>query len=377
LSPVNPQIVRSGDENGNGMIVRFRLPSGLEVIGAPTGNFYGNGWDLGPTWNYAVLADRPFLVDSGRYGQGENLLAMLDAAGVRITDLAFVLVSHGHEDHDGGLAELVAMTRLTVRAHTVYSRLIRRCPEFAPAGHKHLFPAKCWHCFMPESFSTASCLDYHRALDGLTVQAVGDGRTRIGAGVETLHLPGHSPDCLAVMIGDEAVIVGDIVLPGITPWPTREAAHAEVAPVIGEDYADPESLFGLRRFIRSLDTLRRAAAANPEVLVLPAHRLYFKGGWNGLRLAERIDELIAHHRARCEAILEILQGGALSVERIAQGYFEEKLLKGFGRLMAANEILSHLELLAAAGDVSMAGGVEVHATGTSNYDGLIASLQRT
>jgi glyoxylase-like metal-dependent hydrolase (beta-lactamase superfamily II) len=93
------EILNKGDESGNGMIARFRLPSGLEVIGAPTGNFYGNGWDLGPTWNYAVLADRPFLVDSGRFGQAGNLLAMLAAAGVSDKDLAFVLISHGHEDH--------------------------------------------------------------------------------------------------------------------------------------------------------------------------------------------------------------------------------------------------------------------------------------
>jgi glyoxylase-like metal-dependent hydrolase (beta-lactamase superfamily II) len=370
------EILNKGDESGNGMIARFRLPSGLEVIGAPTGNFYGNGWDLGPTWNYAVLADRPFLVDSGRFGQAGNLLAMLAAAGVSEKDLAFVLISHGHEDHDGGLAELVGRTRLGVRAHAIYGRLIQRRPEFAPAGHKHLFPAKCWHCFMPESFSTASCLDYHRAIESLAVEPIGDGRTAIGEGLETLHLPGHSPDCLAVLLGQEAVIVGDVVLPGITPWPTREAAHAEVAPVLGEDYADPQALFGLRRYIRSLKTLRQAAAENPDILVLPAHRLYFKGGWNGLRLAERIDELIAHHVARCGAILEILRNGPQTVDRIAQAYFEAKLLKGFGSLMAANEILSHLELLESAGDVLAPAPAEEAfcVTGTAHFEQAIARL---
>lgn len=368
------EILNKGDESGNGMIARFRLPSGLEVIGAPTGNFYGNGWDLGPTWNYAVLADRPFLVDSGRFGQAGNLLAMLAAAGVSEKDLAFVLISHGHEDHDGGLAELIGRTRLGVKAHTIYSRLIRRSPGHAPAGHKRLFPAKCWHCFMPESFSTASCLEYHRALDGIDVLSIGDGRTPLAEGIVALHLPGHSPDCLAVLLGGEAVIVGDVVLPGITPWPTREAAHAEVAPVLGEDYADPQALFGLRRYIRSLKTLKQIAAVHPDILVLPAHRLYFKGGWNALRLAKRIDELIAHHAARCGAILEILHNGTLTVDRIAQAYFEAKLLKGFGRLMAANEILSHLELLQAAGDVAPAGEDRFFATGQTGFEEAVAAL---
>jgi glyoxylase-like metal-dependent hydrolase (beta-lactamase superfamily II) len=197
------------------MVVRFRLPSGLEVIGAPTGNFYGNGWDLGPTWNYAVLAARPFLVDSGRFGQAGNLLAMLAAAGVSEIDLAFVLISHGHEDHDGGLAELVGKTRLGGRAHPVFSPRIRRCPEFALEAQAAL-PAKA---------GTVSCRSlFHQHLPTTigpwtaSVDSIGDGRTRIDAGIircicrDTVRPP-------AVM-GDEAVLVGDIVLPGIT-WPRK------------------------------------------------------------------------------------------------------------------------------------------------------------
>ncbi len=370
-----PRVVHEGDESGNGMAVEFRLPSGLKIFGLPTENFYGGHWDLGPTWNYVVMADEPFLVDSGRYGQVKSLVAGMEAVGVSPAELSFVLVSHGHEDHDGGLAELVRTTRLRVKAHAVYSRLIRRCPEHAPRGHKHLFPAKCWHCFLPPSFSESTCMDYHRVLQELTVETIGDGRTRLGNGIEVLHLPGHSPDALAVVLGNEAVIVGDTVLPGITPWPTREAAYAEVAPVIAGDYPRAEALFGLRRFIRSLRRLAEIGAEHPDILVLPAHRFYFKGRWNGITLTVRIGELIGHHLARCAAILEILKSGPKTAEQVAQSHFEDRLLKGFGRFMAANEIMSHLELLNAAGDVAMANGGEVHATGTGSFEDMIAALR--
>jgi hypothetical protein len=43
------EIVHKGDESGNGMAARFRLPSGLEIIGLATKNHYGSHWDLGPT----------------------------------------------------------------------------------------------------------------------------------------------------------------------------------------------------------------------------------------------------------------------------------------------------------------------------------------
>jgi hypothetical protein len=79
------KVINKGDASGNGMTVRFRLPSGLEIYGLPTKNFYGGHWDLGPTWNYAVMADRPFLVDAGRFGQGKNLVGMMESVGNKYT----------------------------------------------------------------------------------------------------------------------------------------------------------------------------------------------------------------------------------------------------------------------------------------------------
>ncbi|HEJ84084.1 MAG TPA: MBL fold metallo-hydrolase, partial [Desulfobacteraceae bacterium] len=213
------KIIQHGDASGNNMMVRFRLPSGVEIIGLPSKNYYGGYWDLGPTWNYLVLADQAFLVDSGRFGQGRRLAEMIEAAGLKPRDLGFVLISHGHEDHDGGLAELVNITNLKIKAHPVYDLLIRRYPGKGPPGPKGDFPAKCWHCMMPEEYFTKNCLDYHRSLQELEVDWVGDGKNEPGPSIHALHLPGHCPDSLALKIGDDALLVGDIILPGITPMP--------------------------------------------------------------------------------------------------------------------------------------------------------------
>ena len=167
------EVIQRGDASGNEMTVRFRLPSGLEIFGLPTKNFYGGHWDLGPTWNYVVLNDRPFLVDAGRFGQGGNLIAMMESVGLTGKDLDFVLISHGHEDHDGGLAELVNATQLKVKAHAIYAHLIKKYPDRSPAGEKKNFPAKCWHCPMPESFYTQNCLEYHKVLQHLKIDPYG------------------------------------------------------------------------------------------------------------------------------------------------------------------------------------------------------------
>ncbi len=362
------KIIDQGDDSGNGMIVRFGLPSGLEIIGLPTKNFYGGHWDLGPTWNYAVLADKPFLVDSGRFGQGKNLVAMMASAGIRAEDLDFVLISHGHEDHDGGLAEVANSADLRVKAHGIYELLIHKYPLQAPRGHKVDFPAKCWHCPMPESFYSKNCLGYHKVLQELEIDPVGDGETRLAPEIYTHHLPGHSPDCIAVLVGNEAIIVGDIVLPDITPWPTREEVFDEVAAVVHPHYTTAKEIFGLDRYIKSLKKLGALAGKHPDLLVLPAHRFFYKGRWNGLQLSDRVYELLEHHVQRCSAIIEILQTGPKTAEELAREHFEERLLEGFGSIMAANEIISHCEFLIACGD--MVGGNEnkYGATGSANFE---------
>jgi len=369
-------IVQQGDASGNGMIVKFKMPSGLEIFGLPTKNFYGGHWDLGPTWNYVVMADRPFLIDSGRYGQGRHLVAMMEYVGLDPKELDYVLISHGHEDHDGGLAELVKMTELRVKAHGVYDLLIRKYPNHAPKGYKAQFPAKCWHCFMPETFYKENCLDYHAVLQTLTVETVGNGVTAIGEAIQTLHLPGHSPDCLAVMLGNEALVVGDVVLPEITPWPTRLEMYDEVAAVLWPVFPDPGELFGLQCYLRSLKKLHRVAVQNPDILVLPAHRFFFHGCWQSLQLQTRLEELFRHHLDRSAAIIDIVASQEMHAGDIAKIHFKEMLLKGPGKLMAANEIISHAELLVACGDLEEIGKHIYVATGSRNFENEIRTYMQ-
>ena len=369
------EIIQRGDENGNEMTVRFRLPSGLEIFGLPTKNSYGGHWDLGPTWNYVVLGDRPFLVDAGRFGQGERLLAMIESIGIKPEDLEFVLISHGHEDHDGGLAELVEAAHLTIKAHAIYAHLIKQYPANSPDGKKNEFPAKCWHCPMPESFYAQNCLGYHKVLQDLNIDPIAKAENAIGPDIHIYHLPGHSPDCLAVRLGEEAIIVGDIILPDISPWPTRKSLFDEVAEVIKPDFTEAAAIFGLQRYIRSLKKLIQIARHHPELIVLPAHRQYYNGHWNVIDLERRSKELIVHHIERCGAIIDILNGEPKAAEEIAAAHFEEKLLAGFGRLMAANEIVSHCELLIECGDVIPVQANAFAATGSRQFETYIQDLK--
>ncbi len=368
------EVIQKGDANGNGMLLRMKLPSGIEIFGLPTENGYGGDWDLGPTWNYLVMLDKPFLVDTGRLGMGKTLLEMMKAVGIEGKDLDSILISHGHEDHDGALAEMVEHTGAEVKAHPVYDRLIRYYPEDAPPDFRKGFPAFCWRCFMPESFISENCLEYHRTRSRLKIRAIREGNGELSDAVDIYHVPGHSPDALAMIMGGEAILIGDTVLPGITPWPSQEAFFHPVKEILSPDYTHAEQIFGLRAYIRSLKRLKEISRDFEELLVLPAHRLFYENQWNEVVLGKRVDELVEHHTQRCSAVLEIVQQKQKTAREIALEHFEERHLKGYGILMAENEIFCHCELLEACGDIRLAGNHHYLATGTMNFESFIRSL---
>lgn len=368
------KVLKKGDASGNGMPFRLRLKTGLEIAGLPTMNFYGGEWDLGPTWNYLIMAERPFLIDAGRTGTGKILLEMMELVGFKPKDLEFILLSHGHEDHDGGLVEIANETGARIMAHHVYSRLIQFYPENTPAGAREDFPASCWHCFMPEEFSRKYCFDYHQERSRLKIMELGDSKTELESGIFIRHLPGHSPDALAVQLGSEAILVGDTVLPEITPIPSREAFFEQAKGIL-PPRPNGKSGYGLRTYIRSLKRLRTIGLKYPGMLVLPGHRLFSRGKWNEIELVKRTEELLHHHLDRCGDILRIIEASPKTARQIAKEHFDQRLLKGFGINMAENEVLSHCEFLVASGDITVQGDGIYKATGSRKFPSLMSSLE--
>jgi glyoxylase-like metal-dependent hydrolase (beta-lactamase superfamily II) len=365
------EMIHPGSGNGNNNIFRLNLPSGREIFGLATENNYGGEWDQGPTWNYIVGPENPFLVDTGKSGMGLRLLEMMAQIGIEGKDLDFVLISHGHEDHDGGLAELVAATGIPVKAHSVYERLIRNYPEKAPFPFKKAFSASCWHCFMPESFTQVHCHDYHQERNALEIEKISRFPFPLDKDILIHHLPGHTPDSLAVQIGEEAILVGDILLPEITPHPTQEKFYQLTETLLPAPYSQGPLIYGLRAYVDSLKRLRQMALRFPRLIVLPGHRLYNKDHWNVIDLKTRVDEVIEHHVERCGAIVTILQKGPKTAEEVAREHFDPQLLKGFGIRMAVNEVLSHAELLQHSRDILLKEDQVLEGLGSSHFESLI------
>lgn len=125
----NPEIIRTGNPNGEGMTIKYPTSVGTEIfaLGIPN-TWSGKGWALGPTWCYLIISDKVILVDTGRYGTLGALKDLLSVIGKRITDIDAVIPTYCHEDHDGNIAQIQRETNVDVWAHRLYPEMIAYHP---------------------------------------------------------------------------------------------------------------------------------------------------------------------------------------------------------------------------------------------------------
>jgi glyoxylase-like metal-dependent hydrolase (beta-lactamase superfamily II) len=209
------------------------------------------------TAGYLLAGERPALIETGPSKAAGVVAEGVARAGLAPGDLAWIVLSHIHLDHAGGVGDLVrAFPNATVLVH--------------PAGARHLVD--------PERLLASSARVYGALMDtvygGLTpveasrIRAVDDGEVIDlgGRRLELIHAPGHAKHHIAVFepqLG--ALFAGDavgVLLPG-----SQVLRPATPPPDFDRDLA-----------LRSLHSF---AARNPAHLVLthfgpitpPAERL--------------------------------------------------------------------------------------------------------
>lgn len=89
---------------------------------------YGNTWYVGPHGVSAVLITSPaghILIDGGSVDSAAPIAAHIRQLGFRLEDVRYILNSHEHNDHAGGIAELQRLTGATVLASEKSERVLR------------------------------------------------------------------------------------------------------------------------------------------------------------------------------------------------------------------------------------------------------------
>ncbi|GEM_PF-158565 len=372
------EVVREGDKSGYGMVIRFILRGGREVSAIALPHQFPTR--TGPTWAYLIDCEGLTLVDAGPMGALNALENGLKVLGRNLMDIKRVIITHGHQDHDGNVYDLLKASGAELWAHELYFHFLPY--EHARTGlnkesalHRSIFEVRKREdeSFQSRTVPTDNLLwrdhyrDYiagHRNIleEKLPIHAISDGE-ELGD-LQFLYTPGHAVDEICVTMNG-VMFTGDHILPQITPHPTIKRTYPEamLGLVISPEHQEAGEHYGLARYLKSLGKTLRL---DYHTTLFPAHRLFNHGRLN-IRNLQRGHEIVRHHVRRLEQVMEVMSAGADTPVKVTEELFPPRKLTGGGFVAAVSEVVSHLELLADTGDIQVSQAGQIRRNGTDIF----------
>jgi glyoxylase-like metal-dependent hydrolase (beta-lactamase superfamily II) len=261
----------------------------------------------------------------------------LRAAGLRIEDLELVLLTHHHVDHVGLAPAIARRSGATVAGLAALAEYVERYDDEVEED-RSFSHALMRHHGVPEHAIAGDeqFWDFLRAnAEPFRVDTpLADG-DRVQAGGRSLRIvarPGHSTtDTLFVDDREALAFTGDHLL-------SRISSNTEIASP--ERSADGRA----RSRVRYLEGLTSTAE-------MPLRRLLTGHGPPVTGHARLVRARLLEHQRRGERILAILEDGPSSAYAVAQGLWVARTVAE-QPLLVVWEVLGHLELLLAAGQVA-------------------------
>ncbi len=279
---------------------------------------------VGPVNAYLLDGDPLTLVDAGPKGPGTRpaIDTALEAAGFGVSDLARIVITHGHTDHFGAAESLRQASGAELFAHV--SERPKLTGDRRVADHLEAFFREAG---MPDAFfaaftqMTGAYRVFFDPVSTFTPLADGDTLALGSDRLRVLHTPGHSQGHLCLYHDDGVLIAGDLLLEGISPNPT-----VEFNPDGTRQTTLPHYLHSLRR-----------------VLLLNCDLAYPGHGEPITNPGGRIRELIAHHDQRKEEIAARLGKTPKTLVDLTQEVYQG--LDDLNLMLALSEVIGHLDLL--------------------------------
>ncbi len=364
---LEPEVLYKGESSGGNMVVKYTTFANntFYAIGVPIVHWRN---PLGPTWSYVVPQNgKVTLVDTGMPGSMELLVQGLNKLDYSISDVGAVVITHGHMDHDGNVAQVAQQSGARIIAHEVYAKLLnadlyRRDQQMGRDG-RTISPDMQQFQDSVSSLAEAkkNLKDVHSVVEG---DRFGD--------FTFFYTPGHAADELCILLKD-ILFTGDHLLPMITPHPTLASMYERAREHLPHGYRHGNKYYGIKVYLQAL---KKVHQMRKDLMAMPAHRLYFDDKFHIFGV-ERADEILNHHVERFGKILSLTREKPKLMEDMLPLLFQERHLHGRGWYMAISELQAHLEVLKEAQDIEYVGegGKLIRATGTQNFLKLIEDLE--
>ena len=284
-------------------------------------------------WAYAYLVfvdDLIVLIDTGsgfgdcneQLEEGFERVRSIEGLASVMDNLDYILITHGHIDHIGGLPYLLERTDAKVGIHELDLRnltnyeerifvSVRRLREFlieAGVGDEKREEIMRVYEVNKALFSSVP-VDF-------TFEAIG---MQLENRFEFLHVPGHSAGHVVIRL-DDYLFCGDHVLNGISPhqWPERLTMN-----------------MGLGHYLGSLDKLDTWVGEDVK-LTLSGHNEAIED------VHDRIKQIKGIHAQRLERTLEILSEPRTIADVSSQLFGE---VGGYDILLSVEQAGAHVEYL--------------------------------
>lgn len=302
----------------------FQAGAGMRIYRFPVRAFPG----LEAMIHVVRAPDQLILVDTGSGLEESNsdLLEGLRAISREHREpplpesLSWIVVTHGHIDHFGGVAWLRGRSSAPLAVHELDMRVLTSYEErlaWTAARLRHFLQgagvAEASLGPMMDLYSFAKSLSR-----SVPVEQVLEGAQASLGPLEITHLPGHCPGLVVIRVGT-ILLSSDMVLPDTSPHQSPE----ELMPFTG-----------LSHYLDSLGELRE----NPPPVTLAL------GGHEGPMddLCGRVDEIFRLHADRLARVLDLLEEPR-TIAEVSQLLFGR--VQGYHVLLALEEAGAHIEYL--------------------------------
>lgn len=274
---------------------------------------------VGPVNVFLIKTDPPVLIDTGP-GTDEaydRLVAQLARLDVSLSDLRYILVTHGHLDHSGLLGRIQKSTKATACAHPVVAEQFVKY-DWAIDATCAFFRERMTALGAPAEV-IETVLQYRVAAHTIGTPAtirhvLHDGEEICG--MRAVFVPGHSPaDIVYHHPLHRAAFTGDHILKGMSPSPLMSLK-------------DDTSVSALTQYCRSLSITRDLDIA----LCYPGHGSPFQNH------REIINDIFRRYDKRLDQVARLVQETRQTPYQIMIRMFPKISRESlqFGMSMAAN-----------------------------------------